>query len=102
MIMRGLNDARKYRILLDSLPEADSASLRQLFEGMERPGGMFNAYGAMSAVSDEQRASIAAETLRNEEGIRKAALIAAVSQRGGKTDRASADLNDFVSQYQDE
>ena len=69
---------------------------------MERPGGMFNAYGAMSAVSDEQRASIAAETLRNEEGIRKAALIAAVSQRGGKTDRASADLNDFVSQYQDE
>ena len=102
MIEQGLNDMRKYRILRKELDETDAASLDGVFRSLVRYGGTYNAYGAMSAVSDENRVSIAAQTLRTEEGIRKAALSAAVKRRGIQSSLVSQNLKEFVSQFQDE
>ena len=102
MIQQGLNDARKYRILEEALPVSDAEVLRQVFRSLERFGGTYNAYGAMSAVSDANRASIASQTLRTEEGIRKAALIALTAQRGKEGGSVSETLRALMTQYQDE
>ena len=101
MITQGLNDARKYNALIKILPVNDAETLRQVFRSLERYGGTYNAYGAMSAVSDENRASIASQTLRTEEGIRKAALIAVTAQRGNNGNSVSEALRAFLTQYQE-
>ena len=101
MITQGLNDARKYYALTKILPVNDAETLRQVFRSLERYGGTYNAYGAMSAVSDENRASIASQTLRTEEGIRKAALIAVTAQRGNNGNSVSEALRAFLAQYQE-
>lgn len=101
MITQGLNDARKYYALTKILPVNDAETLRQVFRSLERYGGTYNAYGAMSAVSDENRASIASQTLRTEEGIRKAALIAVTAQRGNNGNSVSEALRAFLTQYQE-
>ena len=96
MIEQGLNDMRKYRILLKLLADSDAQALRNRFAAMRRFGGTYNAYGAMTAVSDENRRAIAEDSSEIEEVIKKAALIAAVKARGIDLEQLSIDLAQTV------
>ena len=102
MMEQGFSDMRKYRLLEQELNAEDAETLQAILQEMERYGGTYNAYGAMSAVSDENRRSIAAQTLRTEEGIKKAALIALITRRGEASVTASEHLREILSQYGEE
>ena len=101
MIEQGINDMKKYRYLLRNADEETTALLRSGFDSMKRCYGSYNAYGAMGAASDGNRAILATEVMRMEMLIQKAALNAALNERGTPVSSLKEELNALCeSQYQ--
>ncbi len=96
MIEQGLNDMRKYQILQGMLGSEEAELLEQGLNSLYRYGGTYNAYGAMTAVSDERRYDIAEQSLRIEACIEKAALSAAMKQRGVSSFAVNSQLKDLI------
>lgn len=82
MIEQGLADVKKYRILLRTMNPETAEILRQGFARMERWYGSFNAWGAMSPKSDDDRTALVREVLRLESLLQKASAEAAMEARG--------------------
>ena len=82
MMEQGWNDAKKYRYLLAHADPDTTELLRNGFASIRRCYGTYNAYGAMGAVNDTNRSILAAETVRLETLMQKAALYAAWKEKG--------------------
>lgn len=101
MIEQGINDMKKYRYLLDHAGEETKAMLSSGFEAMKRCYGSYNAYGAMGHASEENRRMLAFEVMRLEMLIQKAALNAALNERGTPVSALKEELRELSErQYQ--
>ncbi|MBO7703961.1 MAG: DUF4091 domain-containing protein [Solobacterium sp.] len=99
MIQKGLNDLRKYRILLNQLDPQSASVLEEMAGSLVRCYGTYNAYGAMGAISEGNRRIIASESLRMEAIIQKAALIAALEAQGTNLPSLLDEMKE-LTQYQ--
>ena len=100
MIEQGLNDIRKLHVLYAKLDAESADLLREGLASMERCYGTYNAYGAMTAVSETNRCVIAGEALRMEGLIQKAALIAALEENGRPVPAQLIEELRALAQYQ--
>ena len=83
MIHQGLNDIRKAERLSSLLEGAGADSMNEALRAASvRYGGTYNAYGRMTHISEENRRSIAQQTLLFESITEKAARNAAMRMQG--------------------
>ena len=83
MIHQGLNDIRKAERLSSLLEGAGADSMNEALSAASvRYGGTYNAYGRMTHISEENRRSIAQQTLLFESITEKAARNAAMRMQG--------------------
>ena len=100
MIQQGLNDIRKLRALSKRLDGETAGMLAEGLASMARCYGTYNAYGAMTAISETNRRVIAGESLRMEALIQKAAVIAALQEQGRPVPSQLMEELRTLAQYQ--
>ena len=100
MIQQGLNDIRKLRALSKRLDGETAGMLAEGLTSMARCYGTYNAYGAMTAISETNRRVIAGESLRMEALIQKAAVIAALQEQGRPVPSQLMEEPRTLAQYQ--